>query len=227
MSFEAKMKPKLNPKGDQENDWYIKATMEAMNEYMEELEKTLSQYVLRVYGQATFIVPASPPYPYVQVINSNERAAFVPMLLRFTYEEVKNAMWCGNIELSYYNLFTLFGNKLAANFLTVKTSPFIAGATVPPVWTTAHWGSLGFALISYAKSLGKFCTPEKFLAKQSELMYQGIKATIAAPCPCSGTVPPLQIQPLVGENAVVPANVIPLPGVFVGFVEASFARVDS
>lgn len=228
MSFEDKMKPKLNPKGDQENDWYIHATTDAMNEYMEELEKTLSKMCLEVFGSALFIVPGTPPYPMTIPVDQNDRAAFIPSKLRFNFDEVKTAMWCNSVELSFINLFVLFGTKLSLNFMALKTSPFIASVTAPPVWVTAHWAGLGAALITYAKSLGDKCTPELFLKKQSELMYQGIQATLTAPCASSGTVPPGGITAIAsGPPASVPPQVVPLPGVFTGFVRASFERVDS
>lgn len=229
MSFETRMKPKLNPKLDANNqianDWYVRATMEAMNEYMQDLEKILRQECCNVRGTATFIVPGSPPYP-MTVSVGQKRSAFVPATLRFSFNEVKTAMWCGQFDLCFINLFNLFGNKLANNFRMLKVSPYMAGVVAPATWQTMHWGALGIALVNYARALGKFCTPEKFLAKQSELIENGIKTTFSAPCAVSATVPVGTITMLAsGGPASVPPQVMPLPGVFVGCVEASFDAV--
>lgn len=229
MSFETRMKPKLNPKLDANNqianDWYVRATMEAMNAYMHDLEKILKKECCNIRGTATFVVPGSPPYVMTVDVNQ-KRSAFVPMRLRFSFDEVKTAMWCGQFDLCFMNLFGLFGRKLANNFRMLKVSPYMAGVVSPATWQTMHWEGLGLTLVNYARSLGNKCTPEKFLEKQSKLMEDGIKSTFSAPCGVAGTIPIGRITSLAsGGPASVPPQVMPVPGAFAGCVEASFDAV--
>ena len=197
MSFANFIKPQLNQKTD-DQEWYLRAVTNALNNYMTELETKLSVPSQNVTG--TTIVPGTPPVPTPIV---GPIAYFIPTIQRFTFMEVKTAMWCGVGETSFINLFNLFGTKFALNFVNLQASPVLEVAGIVTV-PTVTFAPMAIQLIATAKGIGAAMTPETFADLESQFLAQAI-----------ATIPPIPV-PLVG------AGIIP-PGAFTGVATVSFA----
>jgi hypothetical protein len=196
MSFANYIKPLLNQKTD-DQEWYLKAVTNSLNSYMSELETKLSVPTQQVEG--TVIVPGSPPVttPLNGII-----AYFIPTKQRFTFEEVKSAMWCGNGEQAFINLYNLFGQKFAANFITLQTSPIlqIIGTVSIP---TTNFPTAAINLLNSARAIGSDMTPETFADLESKELENALIS-----------IPPI-ITPVTGTSLTP-------PGTFTGEIIVSF-----
>lgn len=216
MAFADHMKRHLNPPKSisDDNEWYLKATTEALNEWMMELETALMVPSLTVNGSC--ITPAGVTIPYTVP----SAGYFVPKMLRFTLLEVKGAMWCGDAEKSFENLFDLVGTKIAMNFSKVIAVPALIGGQGIPALVTSHFKLAGSALVAWAKAMGApmkedpetaTITPESFLEQESTLLLNAVKS-----------IPPVP-TPAIGDP--IPATPVACPGgIFVGTIGVNFAN---
>ena len=198
MSLETFLKPQLYQSTETDPEWYIKATMNSLNSFMQELEAKLSIPNQMITG--TTIVPGTPPVP---TPIAGPLAYFLPTFQRITYPEIKTAMFCGDGRQCFINLFNLFGTKFAMNFVTLQASPIlqiVAVATIP----TPTFQECAIELLETAKGIGAAMTPETFADLESQFFAQAI-----------ATISPIPV-PLVG------AGLIP-PGAFTGEATVSFA----
>ena len=216
MSFEQHMKPYINPPGNPEMDFYIKGTTKALNKYMEELEDIFGKRQYLVTG--TTILPNSPPTP-VPVLNNF--GYFVPNHVRISESEVKAALWCGDPNMSFINLFTLFGSKMSLNFTRVSSSPkgvvelqsavgtpYVCNSMGIVTMSSAHYAMYGAQLMAAIRALGTALTAEKFLQMESRYLQMAVKST--------PPMPAFMIGKCLSNNGVV------VNGVFTGTLEANF-----
>lgn len=200
MSLETFLKPQLYQSAETDPEWYIKATMNSLNSFMQELESKLSIPNQMITG--TTIVPSTPPVP---TPISGPLAYFLPTFQRITYSEIKTAMFCGDGRQCFINLFNLFGTKFAMNFVTLQASPvlqIVAVATIP----TTTFQPCAIELLETANAIGASMTPEIFVNLESTMLSTAI-----------ATIPPITI-PCAG------AGLIPT-GAFTGLITLNFSTV--
>lgn len=125
MSFAAHIIPQLGQSIENNEEWYVKAMHQALNNYMGDIETALSMPQFLITGTTT--VPGTPPVP-VPIVSPT--AKIMNVHTRLVYEEVKAAMWCGDGSLTFPNLFKLFASKLMMNFMNVYDNTVVA-ATSP------------------------------------------------------------------------------------------------
>lgn len=215
MSFAMWMKPKLNPddKTAEDNEWYLKATTEALNSWMDELEIALMMPTLPINGSA--ITPVGVTVP----VTVPAGAYFQPQGLRFTLQEVKDAMWTKDVNTSFINLFDLVADKITSNFNKVIGLPTLIGGCAKPQFITSHFAAYAIQLITWAEAQGaamnadpnsEGITPESFLEQESAQLLAAVKS-----------IPPM-VATVVGDP--IPATPVMCPaGVFTGTVGANFA----
>lgn len=199
MSFATYIKPQLYQKTE-DQEWYLRAVTNALNLYMGELESKLSIPNQQVAGVT--VVPSVPPVP---VTISGPLAFFIPNGLRFTFDEVKTAMWCGDGTQAFVNLFNLFGAKFSANFVNMQALPVLgvfAVATIP----THTFAPMALELIETAHGISSNMNPDIFADLESQCLAKAI-----------ATIPPMTI-PAVGAS-LIPA------GSFTGTFILNFASV--
>lgn len=200
MSFQTFMKPLLNNPSSEDGEWYVKATHQCLNNYMAELESALSMPNQMVTG--TIVTPSVPP---VTTVIEGNLAYFIPTGQRFTYDEVKGAMFCGNSTLTFINLFNLFGQKFALNFINMQALPVLAVEGICTL-STASFTKCANDLMSTARSIGRNMTPETFLSIESNYLQMAIK-----------TIPPAVVT-LIG------AGLTPV-GTWAGTANVSFSTL--
>lgn len=183
MSLQKYLKPLLYQTSD-DNQWYLKATTDALNEYLNELVSILSKPCIMVSGVTT--VPGTPPIP--TPITGN-LAYFVPSLQKLTFEEVKTAMWCGDGKQCFINLFNLFGTKFCNTFKILNASP-VLNASGMAILLPSTFGTCAINMLSEAAAIGSEINPDKFLELESRYLSLAI-----------ATIPP-QIVPLVGVGLI-------------------------
>ena len=186
MSLETFLKPQLYQSTETDPEWYIKATMNSLNSFMQELETKLSIPNQMITG--TTIVPGTPPVP---TPIAGPLAYFLPTFQRITYPEIKTAMFCGDGRQCFINLFNLFGTKFAMNFVTLQASPIlqiVAVATIP----TPTFQECAIELLETANAIGAAMTPEIFVNLESTMLSTAIATIppITVPCAGAGLIPP-------------------------------------
>ena len=186
MSLETFLKPQLYQSTETDPEWYIKATMNSLNSFMQELEAKLSIPNQMITG--TTIVPGTPPVP---TPIAGPLAYFLPTFQRITYPEIKTAMFCGDGKQCFINLFNLFGTKFAMNFVTLQASPIlqiVAVATIP----TPTFQECAIELLETANAIGAAMTPEIFVNLESTMLSTAIATIppITVPCAGAGLIPP-------------------------------------
>ena len=186
MSLETFLKPQLYQSTETDPEWYIKATMNSLNSFMQELEAKLSIPNQMITG--TTIVPGTPPVP---TPIAGPLAYFLPTFQRITYPEIKTAMFCGDGRQCFINLFNLFGTKFAMNFVTLQASPIlqiVAVATIP----TPTFQECAIELLETANAIGAAMTPEIFVNLESTMLSTAIATIppITIPCAGAGLIPP-------------------------------------
>lgn len=222
MSFEIHMRPLINTqlRMDSENqdlEFYIRNTTKALNGYLLELEETFSKRQLLVTGAT--VLPFTPP---VTTPVMNRFGYFVPNHVRITEQEVKNALWCGDPNMSFINLFTLFGNKMGQNFNRVTSTtrnvaelqaapavPYVCNGIGVVNMTFAHYASYATQFIAATKALGTALDAYQFLSLESKYLRLAISTTPPCPTFISGLC--------LSTNGMV------VNGVFNGTLEANFA----
>jgi hypothetical protein len=200
MSLETFLKPQLYQSAETDPEWYIKATMNSLNSFMQELEAKLSIPNQMITG--TTIVPGTPPVP---TPIAGPLAYFIPTFQRITYHEIKTAMFCGDGRQCFINLFNLFGTKFAMNFVTLQASPILQIAAVATIPTTT-FQTCAIQLLKTAHSIGAAMNPDTFVNIESKMLSTAI-----------ATIPPITI-PCAG------AGLIP-PGAFTGVITLNFSTV--
>jgi hypothetical protein len=164
MSFAAKIKPKLGQSVEDDEEWYVKAMHEALNNYLADIETAMLRPQFLITGITT--VPGSPPVPVPisapvgQV--SNKR-------IRLNYQEVKSAMWCGDGSLTFPNLFSLFASKLMLDFTNVYSTTVVGAQTALLFEAMSTYKNFGDLFMTEIKAIGATgtMTPELFHDKMS------------------------------------------------------------
>ena len=125
MSFATHIIPQLGQSIEDDEEWYVKAMHQALNDYMADIEIAMNIPQFLITGTTT--VPGTPPVP-VPIVSPTAKVSNIHT--RLVYEEVKAAMWCGDGNLTFPNLFKLFASKLMMNFMNVYDNT-IVGALSP------------------------------------------------------------------------------------------------
>lgn len=174
MSFKRYMKRYINPTGEPKSDFYVTATCRALNSYMGELERLHT--IPQLYVNGTVVIPGTPVYT-IPIVNQ-PIGFWRNNHVRFTPGEVKKAMWCGDPNMSFVNLFELIGRKIQMNFTRMAASPFIIGPDAPIVLNTTHFTAVGAALMAHVKAENKTMNANRFLDLESEYICKAIKTIL-------------------------------------------------
>lgn len=148
MSFANKILPRLGQSAENE-EWYVNAIWNSLNEYMGDIETAMARPQFTIAGITT--VPGTPPVPTPvtcmtgQVSNKH---------IRLSYPEVKTAMWCGDGNMTFPNLFKLFASKLMLNFTNAYSTTIVTGITGFVFDATTVYSSMGTAFMTEVKTLG-------------------------------------------------------------------------
>lgn len=203
MSFAAKIKPKLGQSVEDDEEWYVKAMHEALNKYLADIETAMLRPQFMINGITT--VPGSPPYP---VPVSSPVAQVSNKHIRLNYQEVKTAMWCGDGELTFPNLFKLFASKLMLDFTNIFSVTIVEGTTALVFEAMSTYNNYARLFMNEIKAIGASgtMTPEIFHDKMSLYLDTAFKS-----------IPPVTM-PLVG------VGLIPT-GAFTGSVTITFQSV--
>lgn len=192
MAFADYMRNSLNPTASVSKDmeWYIKATAAALNKWMVQLEGIFNAPTQAIDGTLVTWAGVS------SALNLPAGGYFRSNLVRFSDKDVKDAMWCGDPNQSFINLFELVGNKIRQNFDSIWAAPAITGPAAKPMFITTHFIAYGAQLIAWAKARGAemnagapALTPEEFLQHESDLLLQAVQNIPTAPTVLTGVTP--------------------------------------
>ena len=148
MLFANHIIPRLG-KSAENPEWYVRAIMDSLNEYMQDIETAMNIPQFVIAGVTT--VPGAPPVPVPitapvgQVSNKH---------IRLTFPEVKAAMWCGNGALTFPNLFKLFASKLMLNFTNVYSTTIVGGLTAFTFDAVTPFTTMGTAFMTEIMAIG-------------------------------------------------------------------------
>ena len=171
MSYYNRIKRYLNPIGEQESDFYIKATESALKKYFKDLKRKFSDFpTFNINGTVTV---GNYSYPVTNIIAGK---LSVPKVYNISYLTIKNALWTKVPENSFPNLFNEIGKNISKSFIFVNASPMVTGAIVPIKLSTSHFRAFGLAFMSKIKTIGKGLTPDIFHELLSEYIEKAIGA---------------------------------------------------
>lgn len=196
MSYYNKIKKYLNPVGEQESDFYINATEDALKEYFKELRRVFIKSLFLLNGKVSTGIFS---YPIIgakggMVLSSK---LFTPSALN-----IKTALWTTPAENGFPNLFDEIGLSITKSFTEVSADGSVMSPPVPIVLTTTHFKSFGTMFMSKIKTIGQDLTPDVFHQTLSEYIELAIK-----------NIPPMSI-PITGAWIT--------GGVFTGTVSVNF-----
>lgn len=182
MLFANHIIPRLGQSAD-DPEWYVRAMMDSLNEYMQDIETAMNIPQFTVAGITT--VPATPPVPTPvtapvgQVSNKH---------VRLTYPEVKAAMWCGDGKLTFPNLFKLFASKLMMNFNTAYSSAIVSGLTAFTFDAVTPFTTMSTAFMTEIMSIGAAgaMTPPLFHNTMDKYLNLAFKSIIPVVMPYMG-----------------------------------------
>lgn len=147
MSFANKIIPRLGQPADN-REWYVNAIWTSLNEYMSDIETALTRPQFVITGTTT--VPGVPPIPTPIVapvgMVSNKH-------IRLSYHEVKSAMWCGDGNLTFPNLFKLFASKLMLNFTNVYSNTIVNGISAFTFDALTPYNTMATAFMGEIKAI--------------------------------------------------------------------------
>lgn len=148
MLFANHIIPRLG-KSAENPEWYVRAIMDSLNEYMQDIETAMNIPQFVIAGVTT--VPGAPPVPVPitapvgQVSNKH---------IRLTFPEVKAAMWCGEGSQTFPNLFKLFASKLMLNFNNVYSTTIVGGLTAFTFDAVTPFTTMGTAFMTEIMAIG-------------------------------------------------------------------------
>lgn len=148
MSFANKILPRLGQSAENQ-EWYVNAIWNSLNEYMGDIETAMARPQFTIAGITT--VPGTPPVPTPvtcmtgQVSNKH---------IRLSYPEVKTAMWCGDGNMTFPNLFKLFASKLMLNFTNAYSTTIVTGITGFAFDATTVYSAMANTFMAEVKTLG-------------------------------------------------------------------------
>lgn len=148
MLFANHIIPRLGKSADNP-EWYVRAMMDSLNEYMQDIETAMNIPQFVIAGVTT--VPGAPPVPVPitapvgQVSNKH---------IRLSFPEVKAAMWCGVGSQTFPNLFSLFASKLMLNFTNVYSTTIVGGLTAFTFDAVTPFTTMGTAFMTEIMAIG-------------------------------------------------------------------------
>ena len=148
MLFANHIIPRLG-KSAENPEWYVRAIMDSLNEYMQDIETVMNIPQFVIAGVTT--VPGAPPVPVPitapvgQVSNKH---------IRLSFPEVKSAMWCGDGSQTFPNLFKLFASKLMLNFTNVYSTTIVGGLTAFTFDAVTPFTIMGTAFMTEIMAIG-------------------------------------------------------------------------
>ena len=202
MLFANHIIPRLGQSAE-DQEWYIRAMMDSLNEYMQDIETAMNIPQFVIAGVTT--VPGTPPVPVPitapvgQVSNKH---------IRLTFPEVKAAMWCGEGSQTFPNLFKLFASKLMLNFNNVYSTTIVGGLTGFTFDAVTPFTTMGTAFMTEIMAIGAAgnMTPVLFHNTLDRYLNLAFKSIIPVTMPFVG------------------AGMIPT-GAFTGTVTIAFQQV--
>lgn len=148
MLFANHIIPRLGQSAE-DQEWYIRAMMDSLNEYMQDIETAMNIPQFLIVGTTT--VPGTPPVP----VPVSAPVGQVPNKhIRLTFPEVKAAMWCGVGSQTFPNLFKLFASKLMMNFNMATSSAIVTGTTGFTFDATTPFTSMSNAFMAEITAIG-------------------------------------------------------------------------
>ena len=171
MSYYSKIKRHLKPVGEQESDFYIKATQDALKRYFKELKRKLT--VLPIFTITGTVVIANLSYAVTGVYGAKLSSL---KMHNASYLNIKDALWTKIPNNSFPNLFSLIGKCISSSFTFVTGDPMVTGPSMPIMLSTSHFRSFGLAFMSKIKTIGKGLTPDIFHMTLSEYIEKAISA---------------------------------------------------
>jgi hypothetical protein len=183
MSYWNRIKGYLNLPGEQESDFYIKATQKAMSAYLNDIKRALC--VKPIFEITGTVVVGNTSYSVMNVPAGKLKTYSVS---KPSYLNIKTALWTKKTSNSFPNLFALIGRKITQSFIKVTADPMVQGTPMPIILNTAHFRSLGYAFIAKIKSdtTKSKMTPEKFHKTLGKYIEKGIKQITPLKIPISG-----------------------------------------
>lgn len=183
MLFANHIIPRLGQSADDQN-WYVRAMMDSLNEYMQDIETSMNIPQFVITGVTT--VPGAPPVPVPitapvgQVSNKH---------IRLTFQEVKSAMWCGDGSQTFPNLFKLFASKLMLNFNNAYSTAIVSGLTAFTFDAVAPFTTMGTAFMTEIMSIGATgaMTPVLFHNTLDRYLNLAFKSILPITMPYFGT----------------------------------------
>lgn len=147
MSFANKILPRLGQSAENQ-EWYVNAIWKSLNEYMVDIETAMAKPQFTIAGITT--VPGAPP---IQTPVTCMTGQVSNKHIRLTYPEVKAAMWCGDGNMTFPNLFKLFASKLMKNFTNAYSTSIVTGITGFVFDATSVYSSMANTFMAEIKSL--------------------------------------------------------------------------
>lgn len=147
MSFANKILPRLGQSAENE-EWYVNAIWKSLNEYMVDIETAMAKPQFTIAGITT--VPGAPP---VQTPVTCMTGQVSNKHIRLSYPEVKAAMWCGDGNMTFPNLFKLFASKLTKNFTNAYSTTMVTGITGFVFDATSVYSSMANTFMAEIKTL--------------------------------------------------------------------------
>jgi len=177
MSFADKILPRLGQSAENK-EWYVNAIWKSLNEYMIDIETALAKPQFTITGITT--VPGTPP---VQTPVTCKTGIVSNKRTRLSYPEVKTAMWCGDGNMTFPNLFKLFASKLMLNFKTVYSNAIVTGITEFAFDATTVYSSMANSFMTEIKAIGAAgsMNPQTFhntLSRYLDLAFKSIPPVV-------------------------------------------------
>jgi hypothetical protein len=180
MSYYNRIKKYLNPVGEQDSDFYIKATKDALDKYFKDLRKSFSSSSFKLNGT---VVIGNYSYPIVDMPGGNVVST---KILTPNELNLKTAMWTTPPENCFPNLFDEIGLSISRSFTFVSGQPSVSGPMMPLALNTSHFRAFGLQFMAKIKTIGQNLNADIFHQTLSEYIEKAIKMITPMTIPISG-----------------------------------------
>ena len=180
MSYYNRIKKYLNPIGDKESDFYIKATKDALGKYFKDLKTAFATPVFKINGT---VVIGNVSYA---IVNTPAGSVVSNILLPPGELNIKTAMWTTPPENCFPNLFDEIGKGITRSFTFVSAQPSVTGPNIPLLLSTSHFRAFGLQFMATIKTIGQSLNATIFHQTLSEYIEKAIKAIPPMTIPVSG-----------------------------------------
>ena len=183
MSYWNRIKGYLNLPGEQESDFYLKATQKALSAYFNDLKRSLC--TTPVFAINGTVIVGNVSYSITNLLAGKLQTYHIH---KPSFLNIKSAMWTTPTDNCFPNLFALIGKSITATFLNVSADPMVQGMPMPVILNTVHFRALGAAFIAKIKTMtiSTTMTPEIFHKTMGEYIEMGIKQITPLVIPITG-----------------------------------------